>query len=363
MAEEVAPGATPAGRILRNQIDAFSAANRTVRLELVPKKSSGKGGLIDFLVTTRTVVPSRLPDVVALDLAQVPLAAEAGILQPMDGWLAPEVTADLFPFAVQGARFQNRWMAVPFAADVQHLVYSRTAVRRVPQSWDDLTKQKGVLLLPLGGDDAFLLQYFALGATLKDAANSTAIDGNAAAQVLSFFKRAHDAALVPDSALGLKSVDEVWPSFAAGQVAMAQVSASRYLTERSKLPNALFASVPTRDGKTASLATGWALAVVTADPARQAAAAQFIQWIVQGEHLAPWLRAQHLLPASRTTVPLAVDPPDYASFIRDELEHAVPLPPASTYAKQSEAWRAAIAAVWNGQVTPEEGARTAASVK
>ncbi|MCL4487402.1 MAG: extracellular solute-binding protein [Chloroflexi bacterium] len=363
MVEDVAPSDTPAGKVLLNQINAFSAQSPSIRLELATKLASGKGGLLDFLETTRAVVPARLPDVIALEMAQVPLAAGEGILQPLDSWLPADVTGDWFPFAVQAARYQNHWMAVPFAADIQHLVYNKAAVRRVPQTWNDFLSQKGTLLLPLGGDDAFLLQYLAQGVPFLDTNNQVALDGNATAQVLSFLKRAHDQGLIPESALSLKSVDQVWPGFAAGQVSMAQVSASRYLMERSKSSNYLYAPMPTREGKVATLSTGWAFAVVTSDPARQAASMQFIRWITQGEHLAPWLRADHLLPASRSAVPLAVDPPDYAGFISDELEHASSLPSASSYATQAEAWRSAIAAVWKGQMTPEQAARTAVAAK
>jgi ABC-type glycerol-3-phosphate transport system substrate-binding protein len=361
--EALAPGTTSAGRILRNQFDAFSAANTDIHIDVVLKKPSGKGGLLDFLTTTRAVVPARLPDLVTLDLSEVPLAAEAGILQPLDGWMPAELNADFFPFASKAARYRNQWMAVPFVANVEHLVYNKAIIRQVPRTWDDFTKQKASLLLPLGGDDAFLLQYFALGVSLSDASNQTAIDVNATAQVLGFFKRARDLGLIPDTALSLKTVEEVWSGFAAGQVAMAQIPASRYLTERGKLPNALYAHVPTREGKPATIATGWAFVIVTNDPARQSAAARFIQWIIQGERLAPWLRAAHLLPASRAALVLAVDPPEYASFLRDELEHASPLPPASSYSKQSDAWRAAIVAVWKGQTTPQEAARNAATLR
>ncbi len=362
VAEDLAPAASQAAKSLRTQTDAFTAANPNIHIEIVLKKAYGKGGLLDFLTTTRAVLPARLPDLVTLDLSEVP-QAEAGILQPLDGLLPAEVHSDMFPFAAQAARDGNRWIAAPFAANVEHLVYNRALVRKVPPTWDDFVKQKGTLLLPLGGDDGFLVQYIALGAGLIDAQGQPTLDQNATAQVLNWFKRAHDANLVPESALGLKTVDELWSSFAAGQVGMAQVSASRYLAERGKMPNAIYAAVPTREGKLATVATGWSFALVTSDPTRGSAAARFLQWILQGEHLAPWLRASRLLPANRSGIMLAADPPEYASFLRDELEHAVSMPPAASYSKQAEAWRNAIAAVWRGQATPEEAARIAAGVK
>lgn len=363
IADDIAPGLTPAGRVLKNQLDAFSAANPGIRMQVSPKRAFGKGGMLDLLLTTRNVIPARLPDLVALNLSEVPLAAQAGILQPLDGIAPTDLSGDFFAFAAQASRFRNEWVAIPFAANIDHLVYNRNVVRKPPQTWDEFTKQKGSLLLPLGGDSAFLLQYYALGASVTDASDQPVLDVSAAAQVLSLFKRAHDLNLVPDSAMNLKTGDEVWANFAAGQVPMAQVSASRFMAERSKLPSALYAPVPTREGKVTTIATGWAFALVTNDPAHSAAAARLMQWIVQGDRLAPWLRAGQLLPTNRATVALAVDPPDYAAFIREELEGAVVMPPSVLDGGTSELWRSAIAAVWRGQATPEEAARTAAGAK
>lgn len=146
---------------------------------------------------------------------------------------------------------------------------------------------------------------------------------------------------------------------------MAQVPASRYLAERDKLlssSNAAFAPVPTRDGRIATVATAWALSISTNDPARQAAAARFIQWMIKAERIAPWLHAMHRLPASRSALSLAVDPPDYAAFIREELERASYVPPNLWDAKRSDALRAAIAAVLKSQTTPEEAARSMIAV-
>ncbi|MEW5719091.1 MAG: extracellular solute-binding protein [Chloroflexota bacterium] len=356
--EDLAPGATPAGRVLKNQFDAFTAANPNIHFDIVLKKAYGKGGLLDFLLTTSAVVPAQLPDFVTLDIAETPLAAEAGILQPLDVWLPNDLKNDFFPFAFRAAHYQNQWIALPFAADAQHLVFNKTTIKKVPATWDECIKQKTTLLLPLGGDDAYVLQYLAL-APSSDGFLPLPTDANGIAQTLSFFKRARDLNLLPETAINLKSVEEDWPPFAAGQVALAQVSASRYLAERDKMPNAGFAVVPTRDGKTATVASGWAFALTTNDPQRQAAATRFMQWLVQGARLAPWLRAAKRLPATRATMILAVDPPEYALFLRDTLERAAYWSPAAARdAKIAQAWRNAIAVVWKGNSTPEEAARS-----
>lgn len=359
--EDLAPSATPAGRILKNQFDAFTAINPNIRLEVVLKKPYGKGGMLDFLLTTHAVIPSQLPDFVVLDIAEVPLAAEVGVLQPLDAWLPNDLKNDFFPFAFRAAHYQNQWIAFPFVADAQHLVYNKTTIKRTPLTWDECLRQKTTLLVPLGGDDAFILQHLALAAT-GDGFVPLPTDVNTSAQILTFFKRARDQNLIPETAINLKSVEETWAPFAAGQVALAQVSATRYLNERDKLPNAGYAAVPTRDGKVATVTSGWAFALVTTDPARQAAAARLIQWLTQGERWAPYLRAAKRLPAMRSTTALAVEPPEYAAFLRETLERgAYWAAAAPRQTKAATAWRAALGAVLKGTSTPEEAARAIAA--
>ncbi len=357
--EDLAPGASPAGRVFKEQVDAFLAANPNVQIDIVYKKPYGKGGILDFLLTTNAVIPARVPDVVALDLAEAPQAAD--MLQPFDEWMPVEWRDGLFPFAKQAAQFNGRWMIVPLAVDIQHLVYDKTLVARAPRTWDDVLRQKQTWLLPVAGDEAFLLQYSAL-ALMDTTVNPVSFDPIVTAQVLDFFKRGHDVGVIPDAALGLKNVEETWLPFAQGQVAMAHVSASRYLTERAQMPNATFAPLPTRDGRGAALVVGWGLGMTSREPARQVVAARFIRWLIQSERLATWLRAARRLPAHRGTLALAVEPPDYAAFLREQLERAAFMPASSTYAKSADVWRAVIPAVWKGQITPEEAARSIAAV-
>jgi len=47
--------------------------------------------------------------------------------------------------------------------------------------------------------------------------------------------------------------------------------------------------------------------------------------------------------------------------LREQLDRAI-FPSAATYAKSAEVWRVAIPAVWSGQMTPEDAARTIAAV-
>jgi ABC-type glycerol-3-phosphate transport system substrate-binding protein len=348
ISDEWAQSGAPAGRVLQDHLAAFQKENPTLRVNVVLKKPYGVGGLYDALSTTRDVVPARLPDLITLDFNELALAAGAQLIQPLQGLAASEIESDLFSFARVSVPNQNQWIGVGFSADVQHLATLAPA----PRTWDDFTRQKSGWLIPLASDDALIVQYLGLGATLSG--SSASIEPSYAAQVLNFYKRARELALIPDAAISLESSDDAWSLFASGQVSITVTSATRYLNERAKMPQAQAAPIPTRDGRVAASATGWAFAIVSSDPVRHAAATRWIEWMMQKERLTQWTRAAQRIPATRGALALAVTPAEYAAFLRNLLDRAVivHLPP-----KQAEAWRNAIAVVWKNQATPEEAAR------
>ena len=68
-------------------------------------------------------------------------------------------------------------------------------------------------------------------------------------------------------------------------------------------------------------------------------------------------RSAHLFPATRGLIALTIEAKEYAAFLRELMERGTLLPSSALSAKQAEAWRANIAAVWRGQTTPENAAR------
>jgi ABC-type glycerol-3-phosphate transport system substrate-binding protein len=222
-------------------------------------------------------------------------------------------------------------------------------------TWDELYRQKGQIVLPLAGDDAFTLQY---ASTTNIGEGDVSLELTTTTLVLNFFKRARDLGLIDDSALTLKNAEDSWSLFAKSQVAFAQVSTAKFLSERDKVPDAQFALVPTRDGKSATPVSGWAFAMTTNDPSRQAAAARFIQWLMASDRLTTWVRAAHHLSPSRSMMNSVVTPAEYATFLRDLLERGIYVPRTPANEKIAAAWRTAIAGVMKNQITPDEAART-----
>src|SRR3989304_5835212 len=90
----VPPGSMTATMVLNQQIAAFAASQPDVRVQVLIKRAHGPGGILDLMQTAAPVAPSALPDVALLDLASVPLAAQAGLLRPLNSHVPDEALAD-----------------------------------------------------------------------------------------------------------------------------------------------------------------------------------------------------------------------------------------------------------------------------
>lgn len=347
------------GQILQEQYDAFMAANRNIAIEYELKKPYGKGGILDFLLTTSAVVPEMLPDLVVIDTIKLGEAAGAGVLQPLDDLISPGLRGDLFPFASDACRFGGKLMGLQFEADIQHLVYDTTTVERPPRTWTKLLESEASYIFPAGegeaASDAFLIQYLALRGRLADEAGNLSLDEEILTQVLQFYKEGNDKGVIPKSVLDLKSLDDCWSLYLSTEVAMANANSQRYNIDKGSLKNTAFAPIPTRDGNVSTISHGWALAVVTDDPARQAAAMRVIEWLMSPENIAAWSREANHLPTRRSAFDTEVAD-DYTVFLREQLEgaHFRSSPPA--YEEVSEVLRSAIQDVLTGNAIPREAA-------
>jgi ABC-type glycerol-3-phosphate transport system substrate-binding protein len=324
------------------------------------KSPYGKGGLLDFLLHTQALLPERLPDLIVLDSREIDAAAQANLLQPLEHDLPSGAYADLLPPAQAMAKYRGAWLAVPVTLDAQQLVYNSSAVKDAPASWEKFLAGNAAMVFPADGDDAFLLQYLHNGGHLPPASQPAVLDVNTVAMVLTFFQRAHAANLVPDSVFGIRAAHEAWTPFAAGQAPLAQVEATDYLAERERVPNSSFAAIPTKDGAATTLVHSWNYTILTSDPARHTAAAEFVNWITDPSRVAEWASAAKVIPARRSAFALVIKPRAYADFLLSLFDAAIISPSLAELAPYSDAWGNALKSVLRGQATPIEAATRAA---
>jgi len=353
------------GQVLAQQWQAFEAAHPNVTIEYILKKPYGKGSTLDFLSTARAAAPTVLPDLVILDTLELDEAAEAGLIQPLDDTVSSELQQDLFPFARRS--FDGQLMGIQFEADVEHLIYNTNKIDSAPITWREVISDSVAYIFPAGGEgglvnDAFLIQYLAMGGRLLDESGEPVLDKDALVEVLQFYADGLEAGAIPPSVLEFANLDDCWVVYVSAQAAMSNVSSAKYLADRGLLKNTVFAAIPTRDGNAVTLSKGWALAIVTEDSSRQTAAAQLIEWLLEPENNAGWNLATGHLPTRQAAFDHLGTEDQYFPFVRQQLANVYPRPVYPAYEKIGRALQRAVQDVLQGEVSPEEAAEAVIAV-
>jgi ABC-type glycerol-3-phosphate transport system substrate-binding protein len=353
--EEFAVGAERGGDMLDSQLSAFQAEHPGIKINYVLKAPSGKGGIVDWLTQLVALMPDRLPDAAIVDSRELDQIEALGLLHPLNRNLPSGVFWDLFPPAQQIARRGGKWVDQPLVLETEHLVYDARRVPSPPASWDAVLATKTPFAFAADGTDTFLLHYLQNGGALSPTEH-TALDSGVMQAILEYYQRARANGNLNDTTAVMKSAREVLPLFVTGQVLMAQVRARDFLSERSRLPNASAASVPSRDGQPAALVSAWTFVVLTSDSTRQQAATSYLGWLDDAARMGEWANAARLVPASQSAFAQAIQPPEYADTLRTLLTRGIVAPPLSQQMRYANAWRTAVEAVLSGQMAPEDAA-------
>ncbi len=357
--EDLAPGGeNTGGAVLVEQIAAFQTANPNIELKFELKKAYGRAGILDSLLATKAAAPANLPDLVVIDSTELMAAARAGILRPLDEDLAEELR-DLFPFAQDAGRVDGKLMGIPFEVDIEHLAFDRAKVSQPPLTWQDVMTSGFSYVFPAGGqqgliNDAFLIQYLALGGQLVDETGEPALDEGKLVQVLQFYRDSTQVGVVQPEVTSYRNLEDCWAVYRAGRAVLTHVSSWRFLRDRADLEDVGASAIPTADGSEVTLARGWSYAIVAKDPARQEAALQVLRWFIAPENLQDWSRASDHLPTLRSA--MAEGESDYRTFLSRQLEVAQAAPPASILVRIGEPLQRAVEDVLAGDLTPEEAA-------
>jgi ABC-type glycerol-3-phosphate transport system substrate-binding protein len=357
--------AVTTGQILSSQVAELEAAYPDVRLEFVLKKPFGKGGILDYLLTTAAVVPDLLPDLVVIDVDGLGAAVQAGIVQPLDDLFPPDLVSDLYPFAREASTFDGRLYALQYQADLDHLVYNTGKMTIAPSSWPGVLSNPGPYLFPAGGqaglvNDAFLAQYLAVQPwSAEEDAEKPFLEEDSLTAVLQFYQDGVSTGIFPLTIVDYNSTDECWQDYLAGEAALSQVGAHRYMAERNQAQSSAVAPIPAINGAAAGISRGWVLALVASDPLRQAPAIEFMRLWMAAETNAAWNEAATYLPTREASLAYWDEADSYTPLVRQLLQDAQPRPRLRNYAQVAAALQTAIAGVLTGEATPEEAAAAA----
>ncbi len=382
--EELDPyGAGAGADVLARQLNDFSEAYPDVQVEVTVKKVHGRGGLFDFLRTAKDAAPSVLPDLVVMDANDLATTASSGLIQPLDELVSPPELNGRFPFATElGAvavpdTDETATMGFVIGVDMQQVAYRTELFDSRPISWTQVVSPPVPMLFAASGrdrevNDATLIQYLAAGGKLTDPEGRPYLDADVMVSVLDFYSDCMGTGTIsPTVALSIADADQAWERFQAGEGGMAVVSAGQYwswaqaeadVADVEPAPgDELIAatSIPTRDGHAFSIARGWAVAMVTDDPARQALATMLLEWLIAPARNGEWTQAAGYLPGTRDALRMWNLSNADRAMLRGMMEAAVPEPSQDAMATAGRVMQEALVAVLRRRATPEEAVEAA----
>lgn len=366
--EAVSPQAAgEAGRIFNNGLKAFQTTYPNVSVTVVLKNESGKGSVLDYLRTASLAAPTVLPDVVVLNTDDLSQLARSGLAVPLDALISPALIDDLLPAARAAGSVGGQLVGIPFEMDVEHLIYNTNKVSTTPMVWTDVISANTNYVFPAKGrnglvNDAFLIQYLALGGRLQDDEGQPFLDGQALQAVLEYYHQGVQEGVVSPDILNVGTPDEIWPSYVSAEVGIAHVTSHQFLRDRSVLQSTQFAAIPTHDATPLSIGRGQALVIVGQDPNRQEMAAHLIEWLMAPENNAAWNQATTHLPTRYSVFEKIGDSDPYWPFLQRQLEVAVPPPTFPEYDQIGRVLQQAVIEVLSEEATPEEAATAAVAV-
>jgi multiple sugar transport system substrate-binding protein len=303
-----------------------------------------------------------MPDLVAIDTIELKEAAQAGLLQPLDELISTELQEDLFPFVQKVGRFEDQLVGLQFETDIEHRIYNTNKLEEPPLTWTDVLTDGVSYVFPAGGreglvNDAFIIQYLALGGQLVDETGQPALNEELVTQVLQLYRDGYEMGVIPSSVLDFETLDDCWPVYLSAEVAMTNVSSRLYLVDRELLMYTQFASISTRDGNATTLSQGWAWAIVTSDRARQVLAVQLIEWLMEPKNSAEWNLAARHLPTRRAAFEALGSEDSYYPFLSKQLEGAHPRPAGAIYSNVARVLQQGVEKVMTGEATTQEAAK------
>lgn len=297
---------SPEGELLQARLDEFSKRRSDVRIETRVKEVEGPGGIVDTLSTAGAAAPLALPDLVALPHHALENAAIKGLLHPFDGLTGTMNDPDWYEYARQLSHVQNSTFGIPFAGDALILVYRPSVLGDRPEDWSASlqasAESSASISFPAADPESLftLALYQSAGGPILDEENRPILDSIQLTEVLTYYHQAQQSALMPYWLAQYETDDQSWTAYEDNQANMVITWASRYL--QNPPMDADGGPIPTQDGIPFTLATGWAWALASPDPQRQAISTQLAEYLTNDEFLAAWTAAGGYIPPRPNTL-------------------------------------------------------------
>lgn len=294
-------GDAEASLLLNERIKEFLIRNPQVNMNIRVKALSGPGGMLDSLTGASSVAQGALPSLVLLSRSDMVIAANRGLLLPMEEVSSSVDENDWYPFAQVMAIHQGSVYGLPFASNALGLLVRENQLADDQPSWDEALRRLKSLVFPAGDLDALvtLTLYLSAGGTLDTQMGHLEINPEALTAALNVVDRARRAGVVRRDVLDYQNDDQAWEAFNAGSSGAVITWAHRLFTTEEDLDLAL---LPPLGENPMTLGTGWIWCLTEPDEQKREYAAALAEFLTAPEFLSQWTPLSGYLPVRPSSI-------------------------------------------------------------
>ena len=347
---------TPAGEVFKARLQTFEVEHPGTQVEVRVKALDGPGGLLDSLVTASAAAPGALPDLVALSRPLLEKAALRGLVYASDDFSTTLKQEDWYGYARELAYVQQSTFGLPFAGDALVLVYQPQEETEPPRTWNSILEYPGALAFAAADPEALftLAQYQSAGGKIQDDQGRPVLEAEILSDVLIIYTNALQTGRISDRLSQLSTQEQVWQAYQAGEYTMAATWASSPLST----PETATLLIPTPEGISYTLATGWAWAIASPQSQKRELSAALAEYLVESDFLAHWSEADDFMPPRTNALELWQDELS-RSLIGDVSSSAHLIPPGDIISSLGPVIQQAVLQILHQEKTPSEAAQEA----
>jgi multiple sugar transport system substrate-binding protein len=351
-------GDSPAGKLLQERLEQYTAQRPDVRIEIRVKASSGTGGLLDSLSSANAAAPLVVPDLILLPRQSLEIAALKGLLFPYDGLTETFDDNDWYPFAQELGQLQTSIFGLPFAGNALVSLYRPAEIENPAVDWNSALEASQPIAFPAAEGESFfpLAEYLSTGGQIQDADGRPTLESAPLTDMLTFFQEAEVAGVMPFWLTQFTDDEQSWEAYTENQVDTVVTWMNRYL---STLPGDTSAApILTQDGTPFTLANGWVWALSNPQTERHALSVDLAEYLTDGSFLSEWTETAGYLPP-RASALEGWSNVALRGLVDKIIQSAQIIPPNDVMAVIGPALQQAVVEILKQQSTPVSAANNA----
>lgn len=290
---------TPAGIILKQQLDTFTAEYPDTTITVRIKAPTGPGGMLDSLSTASLAAPRVLPGIMIFSRQEFEKAAREGLLMPVDTVDFVPDAAPFLPYAEEITMVKGTRYGFAFAGDALCMAYKPLQVAYPPTRWLELNQPGAkVMAFPAADPQGLmeLLFYMSREGGFDREDTRISLDEEPLQKSLQQLYEIANANAFPYWLIDYATFDQSWTALKNSNAAFAVTWTSLYLAELPE--NISITNLPSNGEEPFTLADGWVLAFPQTSLENFTRYQALAKYLLDAGFQGSWTEAAGLLPVS-----------------------------------------------------------------